>query len=179
MSNLYDVDVVEWSERQAQLLRDLAARQASNELPDWDNIIEEVESVGRNQVHSVEDLLVQALLRDLKACAWPHSWNVPHWRAEARVFRSDAQRRFTPSMRQKIDAAALFREAMDGLPEAMDGYPPSREGLALAAAAQPTALDEAHRCGGRGASRLRRSPGSVSLRRAPIPAAGHQGPAAA
>ncbi len=143
MSDLYDTDVVEWSERQAQLLRGLAARQPSNEPPDWYNIIEEIESVGRSQVHCVESLLVRALLHDLKACAWPHSWNVPHWRAEARVFRSNARRRFTPSMRQKIDVAGLFREAMDGLPETMDGYPPSREGLALAVAAQPIALDEA------------------------------------
>lgn len=143
MSDLYDTDVVEWSERQARLLRGLAARQPSNELPDWDNIIEELESVGRSQVHSVESLLMRALLHDLKVRAWPYSWNVPHWRAEARVFRSEARRRFTPSMRQKIDAAALFREAMDGLPETMDGYPPSRKGVALAVVAQPTTLDEA------------------------------------
>ncbi len=143
MSDLYDTDVVEWSERQAQLLRGLAARQPSNEPPDWGNIIEEIESVGRSQVHSVESLLMRALLYDLKACAWPYSWNVPHWRAEARVFRSSARRRFTPSMHQKIDVAGLFREAMDGLPEKLDGYPPSKEGLALAVAAQPTTLDEA------------------------------------
>jgi hypothetical protein len=143
MSDLYDTDVVEWSERQVQLLRCLAARQTSNESPDWGNIIEEIESVGRSQTHSVEDLLVQAFLRDLKACAWPHSRKIPHWQAEARVCRSDARRRFTPSMRQKIDVAALFRDAMEGLPEKMDGYPPSREGLALAVAAQPTTLDEA------------------------------------
>lgn len=143
MSELYDSDVVEWSERQAQLLRGLAARQPSNELPDWDNIIEELESVGRSQVQSVRSLLMRALLHDLKVRAWPYSWNVPHWRAEARVFRSDARFRFTPSMRHKIDVADLFREALRGLPDTMDGYPPYKEGLALAAASQPATLDEA------------------------------------
>lgn len=143
MSDLYDTDVVEWSERQAQLLRGLAARQPSNELPDWDNIIEELESVGRSQVHSVESLLLRALLHDLKVRAWPYSWNVPHWRAEARVFRSDARRRFTPSMRHKIDVAGLFREALKALPDTMDGYPPSKERLAVAASSQPATLDEA------------------------------------
>jgi hypothetical protein len=143
MSDLYDTDVVVWSERQAELLRGLAARQPSNEQPDWGNIIEEIESVGRSQVHSVESLLVQALLHDLKARAWPYSWNVPHWRAEARLFRRDARRRFTPSMRQKIDAAALFHEALEVLPAAVDGYPPSKKGLALAASAQPATVDDA------------------------------------
>ena len=143
MSDLYDTDVVEWSERQAQLLRRLAARQSSNEVLDWDNIIEEIESVGRSQVQSVESLLMQALLHDLKVVAWPHSWNVPHWRAEARVFRRDARRRSTPSMQHKIDLAGLFRDALEALPETMDGYPPSKDRLALAVLAQPTTLDEA------------------------------------
>ncbi len=145
MSDLYETDVVEWSERQAQLLRGVATRQPGNEQPDWDNIIEEVESVGRSQVHAVESLLMQALLHDLKACAWPHSQNVPHWRAEARVFRSNARRRFTPSMRPKVDVPGLFQEALEGLPKTMDGYPPFQEGLVLAAAARPTTLDEALR----------------------------------
>jgi hypothetical protein len=143
MSDLYDTDVVEWSERQAQLLRGLAARQPGNEQPDWDNIIEEVESVGRSQVDAVESLLMQALLHDLKVRAWPYSWNIPHWRAEARIFRRDARRRFTPSMRRKIDVAALVREALEVLPETVDGYPPSPAGLAAAASAQPVTVDDA------------------------------------
>lgn len=143
MSDLYDADVVEWSERQAELLRRFAMRQPSNEAPDWDNIIEEIESVGRSQVHSVESLLVRAFLHDIKVRAWPYSWNVPHWRAEARTFRRDARRRFTPSMRQKIDVAGLFREALEIMPETMDGYPPPPDGLALAASRQPATVDEA------------------------------------
>lgn len=143
MSDLYDTDVVEWSERQAQLLRGFAARQPSNEQPDWDNIIEEIESVGRSQVQSVESLLMQAFVHDLKTAAWPYSPNVPHWRAEARVFRRDALRRFTPSMRHKIDVAGIFQDALEALPETMDGYPPSKEKLAIAAVAQPTTLDKA------------------------------------
>lgn len=143
MSDLYDTDVVEWSERQAQLLRGVAARQPGNEQPDWANIIEEVESVGRSQVHAVESLLMQAFLHDLKVRAWPYSWNVPHWRAEARIFRRDARRRFTPSMRQKIDVPALLREALEVLPETVDGYPPSPAGVVAAASAAPTNLDDA------------------------------------
>ena len=54
MSDLYDDDILLWSERQSDLLRRIAAGEPVNERPDWVNIIEEVESVGREQLHAVE-----------------------------------------------------------------------------------------------------------------------------
>jgi hypothetical protein len=67
MSDLYDEDILLWSEHQAELLRRLAAGQPVNERPDWANIIDEVENVGREQLHAVESLPFQALLHMLKA----------------------------------------------------------------------------------------------------------------
>jgi hypothetical protein len=124
MSQAYDDDVLEWSEHQARLLRQHAAGHGGNETPDWDNIIEEVESVGRSQLSAVRSLLVQALLHDLKCQAWPSSPEVPHWRAEARGFRGDAAEAFTPSMRQRIDMDELYRRALNRLPESIDGQTP-------------------------------------------------------
>lgn len=43
MSNLYDTDLVLWAERQAKALR----RRAGNEV-DWDNVAEEIESLGKS-----------------------------------------------------------------------------------------------------------------------------------
>jgi hypothetical protein len=120
----YDADILQWSEEQAALLRRLAAGERVNDAVDWPNVIEELESVGREQLHAVESLLVQALLHDLKAEAWPLWWDVPHWRAEARRFRGDAARRFAPSMRQRIDIAELYREALRAMPDTVDGQPP-------------------------------------------------------
>jgi hypothetical protein len=124
MSQAYDEDVLEWSEHQARLLRQHASGRGGNETPDWENIIEEVESVGRGQLSAVRSLLVQALLHDLKVRAWPLSREVPHWRAEARGFRGDAAEAFTPSMRQRIDMDELYRRALIRLPESMDGQAP-------------------------------------------------------
>ncbi len=124
MSDLYDADVLEWSEHQARLLRRHAAGEPVNERPDWANIIEEVESVGRSQLSAVKSLLVQALVHDLKAEAWPSVSYVPHWRAEARGFRGDAAEAFSPSMRQRIDMTELYRRALSRLPESIDGLPP-------------------------------------------------------
>ncbi|HSU07042.1 MAG TPA: DUF29 family protein [Acetobacteraceae bacterium] len=125
MSDLYDRDILTWSERQSALLRRIAAGERVNSSDlDWPNIIEEIEGVGRSDLHAVESWLTQALLHDLKAQAWPQSRDAPHWRAEARLFRRQARRRFTESMRQKIDIAALYSDALAGLPETLDGQPP-------------------------------------------------------
>ena len=123
--DLYDTDILLWSERQAELLRRHAAGERVNDgAIDWPNIIEEVESVGSEQRHAVELLLGQALRHMLKAEAWPLSRDAPSWRADAIDFRQQARRRFTPSMRQRIDVADLYADAMRALPETIDGVPP-------------------------------------------------------
>lgn len=122
MSELYDADIVIWSEEQATLLRRLAAGERPNDVhPDWPNIIEEIESVGRSQVEAVESLLFQALVHWLKAEAWPHSPSAPSWRGDSRGFRLQARRRFAPSMRQKLDIEGVYVDALKTLPETMDG----------------------------------------------------------
>lgn len=125
MSDLYDADVVTWSERQAALLRRIAGGERVNDQVDWANVIEEVESVGQSQIDAVESLLTQAFLHDLKAAAWPAARDAENWRADARLFRRQAQRKYRASMQQRIDIAGLYADALAGPPERMDGQPPS------------------------------------------------------
>lgn len=124
MGSLYDDDILEWSERQAWLLRQLAAGRPGNEAPDWENIIEEVASVGRSQLASVRSFLTRALEHELKARGWPDTIDVPHWQAEVRRFRGDAADSYSPSMRQHIDIDQLYRRALRALPDTIDGRPP-------------------------------------------------------
>ena len=124
MGDLYDDDILVWSERQSDLLRRIAAGDPVNERPDWVNIIEEVESVGREQLHAVESLLLQALAHILKADGWPLARDVENWRGDSRGFRAQARRRFAPSIRQNIDLAGLYADALRILPTSMDGQPP-------------------------------------------------------
>jgi hypothetical protein len=119
MADLYDVDILQWSEQQADALR----RRAFNEI-DWENVAEEIESVGNEQLHAVEALLVQALRHMLKAHCWPLHRDVGTWRADAIDFRAQAQSRFAPSMRQRIDMPKLYRRALRATPETMDGIAP-------------------------------------------------------
>ena len=138
MSDLYEDDILMWSERQADLRRRHVADQRANDASlDWLNIIEEIESAGSEQLHAVESLLLRALIHRLKALAWPESRDVPHWKAEERTSLNQARRRFAPSMRQRLDLSDIYGDALRGFPDTIDGQPP----LAVPAVC-PTSLDE-------------------------------------
>lgn len=139
MNDLYDADTLIWSEHQVKLLEQIARGQRPNEAPDWPNIIEEIGDVGRSLIAAVESLLVQALVHDMKAEGWPQARDVESWRADARRFRDDARRRFAPSMRQRIDMAAIERQAFRALPKEMDGVPPLADALSRRI---PATIDE-------------------------------------
>jgi hypothetical protein len=124
MSNLYDDDVLLWSKSQAALLRRMAAGERVNDQVDWENVVEEIEDVGRSSLRACRSQLLQVLLHDLKAKAWPLSRDVPHWRSEARIARINAADAFAPSMRQHIDIADLYAKAVRAMPETEDGQPP-------------------------------------------------------
>jgi hypothetical protein len=117
--SLYETDILLWSEHQAELLR----RRAANQL-DWENLAEEIDAVGRNELRAVISHLRLALLHDLKAEAWPLSRDVEHWRAEARGHRDEARDAYTPSMAQRIDVEKIYQQARKRLPKTMDATLP-------------------------------------------------------
>ena len=122
MSDLYDQDIVLWSEQQAERLRRHAADGRVNSAGlDWPNIIEEIESVGNEQRHAVESLLIQALTHRLKILAWPEARDEEHWRMESRLFRVQAMARFVPSMRQRIDLAVIYQRVLRAMPLRIEG----------------------------------------------------------
>src|ERR1700733_5817181 len=92
----YDPDILTWSERQAELLCPLAVGERVNDQIDWKNIIEEVESVGSEQLQSVQSLLRHALIHMLKAKGGPLLRDAPTWRADSVGFRADAADRLRP-----------------------------------------------------------------------------------
>src|SRR3954465_6163867 len=114
----YDTDILLWSEHQAALLRGRAAGELANDAElDWAHIAEEIQDVGSNRLHAVESLLIQALRHMLKAEAWPLSRDAPSGRAEGIDFRQQARRRVVPSMRQRIETASLYADALAAMPE--------------------------------------------------------------
>ena len=107
----YETDILVWSEQQADLLRRAAVGERVNGL-DWPNLIEEISAVGRAELHAVESLPGQALLRLLKMVGWPDAAAVPHWRAEALAFLRRAARQFAPGMRQRIVLRDIYEDAL-------------------------------------------------------------------
>ena len=115
---LYEIDVVAWSEEQVAKLRALAATAGSNEV-DWENVIEEIESVGRSQRSKVESLVQNALVHLMKVVSSPGSQSARQWRREVKVFLDQADAQLSPSIRARLDLQTLWadatREARSGL----------------------------------------------------------------
>jgi hypothetical protein len=131
---LYERDVLAWSQHQADLLRRLGRGERVNDV-DWTHLAEEIEDVGLSELHSVESYLNLILVHLLKLHAWPDGEACAHWRGEIVAFRNNANRRFAPSMRQRIDIGALYAEAAEQLREIdpdirlPDGNPPTLDHL--------------------------------------------------
>ena len=124
MSDLYETDILEWSGHQATLLRRLAAGERVSDRVDWENVVEEIESVGNEQLRAVSSFLMQAMAHRLKTIGRPDAKDAVNWRADARRFAIDAADRFTPSMAPRLDIARIYLRAVRILPEQMDGKPP-------------------------------------------------------
>jgi Domain of unknown function DUF29 len=93
MADLYDEDIVLWSERQVNALR----RRAANEI-DWDNVAEEIEDVGRSEINATLSQIDNILRHRLYLLGWPNSPSVRKWQVELREFHRQLRRHHTPSM---------------------------------------------------------------------------------
>ncbi len=113
-NDLHDVDIMIWSEHQADLLRRLGRGEAVNGV-DWDHVVEEIEDVGLSQLNAVQSFLNLILVHLLKIASWPESEALGHWRGELVAFQKNAARRFAPSMRQRINLATLYDDAIEQL----------------------------------------------------------------
>jgi hypothetical protein len=110
--SLYDVDIVSWSEQQAAAVRALARRPELSNALDWENVIEEIESVGRSEIASVESALSQMLVHIVKYVSAPGTQPTGSWRREIIVFQASAARNYRASMRQRIDWQLLWTSAI-------------------------------------------------------------------
>ena len=128
MSDLYDTDIVTWSEHQAELLRRRAAGELVNDAEiDWPNVAEEIESVGNEQRHAVESLLTNIMQHLLQIAAWPETSAVSHWQHEIDGWRVQVVRRLRrgPKLRGDMEAglAELYRDAVRTMYREVDGVP--------------------------------------------------------
>src|ERR1700676_986513 len=96
-NDLYDRDILIWSEQQADLLRRLERGERVNGV-DWAHVVEEIEDVGLSELHSVQSYLNLMLVHLLKIHGSQGGQAIGHWRSEIVAFQKNAARRFAPSM---------------------------------------------------------------------------------
>ena len=124
--DLYDHDILAWSEDQAERLR-LAA--ADSDGIDWDHVIQEIAGVGPARLVTVHSLLRRAMLHLIRLHLSPFDTARPVWHAEVRALLDEAEDHYEPTMSMRVDldrvwiraqatAAELFgdNERMGGLP---------------------------------------------------------------
>jgi hypothetical protein len=111
-STLYDDDILLWSEQQAEVIRRL--RETAEDLPedlDLENVAEEIESVGRSMLASVQIATRDVLFRLIKLIDVPKTDVARHLRCEIGHFQFEVANRYSPSMRSRIDVDELWAEA--------------------------------------------------------------------
>lgn len=100
----YEGDVALWSEQQGALLRRLAAGEPVNVAPDWTNIAEEIETVGRSEraaLASHVSMIIEHLVKlQASPAATPRAgWEDTIDRARAEV---EAVLEASPSLRPAL-----------------------------------------------------------------------------
>lgn len=100
---LYEIDFVAWTEQQAEALR-RAARDRANAPLDWENLAEEIESLGRSDRREAESHVENIVAHLLKLGCSPADWPRAKWKRETDGFRRQLSRvlRDSPSLRGKL-----------------------------------------------------------------------------
>jgi hypothetical protein len=101
----YDLDTYGWALAQARLIRERRLAEV-----DWDNVAEEIESLGRSEKRSAESALKIVLLHQLK---WQHQplFRSKSWRNSIaeHLRRFDDEMSDNPSLKPKLDE--ILRQA--------------------------------------------------------------------
>ena len=137
---LYDLDFFEWTRQQAGALR--GAAQGKVVALDWENLAEEIESLGKSQRRELASRIatrIQHLLKlEYSAVSEPRAG----WLATVRRERREIERllKDSPSLRREIPAM-VREEAQDALEDVADDLGAEREPTERIAAALASPRD--------------------------------------
>jgi hypothetical protein len=105
----YDDDFYAWTQEQAELLRRGPA--AANRL-DIERIAEEIEDLGKSELHTVQSLCQHIIEHFVKLEFSGLEEPVEHWRDEIVEWRVQIERKITRSIAAKIDLPERYRYAL-------------------------------------------------------------------
>jgi Domain of unknown function DUF29 len=110
--DLYETDILAWSEQQASALRELASRRDLPNALDLAHVAEEIEDVGLSELNGVKSRIRLVLEHLLKCWAEPDAPSIGHWYREIANWQAELGDRFSPSMRQRIDLDSIWKQAV-------------------------------------------------------------------
>ncbi len=115
--NTYETDYYQWTIEQAEALRKLVhTHQGLKKLDelDWDNIIEEIEALGRSEYNAVVSLLIRQIEHRLKIDYVPLEDCYRKWKGEVMVFKVNMMRKYAPSMKPKLikQFSGIYQDAV-------------------------------------------------------------------
>ncbi|MEH2023682.1 DUF29 domain-containing protein [Nostoc sp.] len=117
---LYDQDYYLWLRTTINQLRT-----GQFSAVDLDNLLEELETIGRREKRTIESLLIKLLQHLLKLKFWDdeRERNQGHWKGEIRTFRREIKKALKDSPSLKPYILEIFDECyQDARTEASDAY---------------------------------------------------------
>lgn len=116
---MYQNDYYQWTIDQAQALKE-----RNLDKLDWENVIDEIEALGRSDYQTVVSLLTRILQHRLKIDFANKPEAHRHWNQEIKAFSNTLRRRYSPSMKPKLkeDWQGIYSDAIDLY---LIDYPPS------------------------------------------------------
>ncbi|MFS0518222.1 DUF29 domain-containing protein [Nostoc sp. UIC 10607] len=120
LKDLYEIDDHLWLEETIKLLK---AKHL--EKLDLENLIEELENLGRRDKAQVASLLEQIIrhLLLLQYCTEKSQYNSGHWKAEIRSFRNPLKRNLTTNLYQYLEneLVSIYDDALGYVIEKTEG----------------------------------------------------------
>ena len=111
LKQLYDVDDAQWLEETVNLLKKHQFQQL-----DLDNLIEELEDLGREKKNAVASLLEQIIRHLLLLQYWTKEseYNSVHWQEEIYNFRTQLGRKITTNLRNYLEKElnSIYQDAL-------------------------------------------------------------------
>jgi hypothetical protein len=111
LKQLYDLDDAQWLEETVSLLKKHQFQQL-----DLDNLIEELEDLGREKKNAVASLLEQIIRHLLLLQYWTKEseYNSVHWQEEIYNFRTQLGRKITTNLRNYLEKElnSIYQDAL-------------------------------------------------------------------
>ena len=115
----HDSDFFEWTQQQSAVLRSHPVD--CGEL-DVENLAEEIEDMGLEQIRKTSSFLVQMLVHLLKLHLEPNAPSAQHWFDEVLRFQADAVLAFSPGIKQRLDLDKIWKLAKKGATSKLAQY---------------------------------------------------------